>query len=197
MQGRAPIRLPARAAEAAPLRTRVFGRRLPSDAQRPRGSALHGRRRPARSGSLGLVRLGRLGRSRPLRTRVRESRAGRFHSGGRRRARRCAARRQDQPYIARVDSCPRHLADHRPEDGTNLLADKFDEWFFHGLHLKDLSSSCRFILNASNLTTGVRFGLERDLIGDWVMGRIETPPDFRLANAVAAFRPNGRTVNDG
>jgi hypothetical protein len=30
-----------------------------------------------------------------------------------------------------------------------------------------------------------------------VMGRIETPPDFRLANAVAAFRPNGRTVNDG
>lgn len=69
---------------------------------------------------------------------------------------------------------------------TNLLADQFDEWFFHGLHLKDLSASCRFIFNASNLTTGVRFGLERDLIGDWVMGRIETPADFRLANAVAA-----------
>jgi NTE family protein len=69
---------------------------------------------------------------------------------------------------------------------TNLLADQFDEWFFHHMHLTDLSARCRFIFNASNLTTGVRFGLERDLIGDWVMGRIETPADFRLANAVAA-----------
>jgi NTE family protein len=41
-----------------------------------------------------------------------------------------------------------------PRTRTNLLADRFDEWFFHGLHLKDLSSSCRFIFNASNLTTG-------------------------------------------
>lgn len=48
---------------------------------------------------------------------------------------------------------------------TNLLADRFDEWFFDGLLLRELSPSCRFIFNASNLTTGVRFGLEREFIG--------------------------------
>ena len=69
---------------------------------------------------------------------------------------------------------------------TELLADQFDDWFFHGRRLRELSRNCRFIFNASNLTTGVRFGLERDLIGDWVMGRIDTPPELRLADAVAA-----------
>jgi NTE family protein len=73
-----------------------------------------------------------------------------------------------------------------PRTRTELLADQFDEWFFDGLLLRRLSPSCRFIFNASNLSTGVRFGLERDFIGDWVMGRIDSPADFRLATAVAA-----------
>ena len=70
---------------------------------------------------------------------------------------------------------------------TDLLADKLDEWFFSGRLLEEIPSGCRFIFNASNLTTGVRFGFERDVFGDYVMGRRATAGSgLRLAQAAAA-----------
>ncbi|MGH2705797.1 MAG: patatin-like phospholipase family protein [Actinomycetota bacterium] len=74
-----------------------------------------------------------------------------------------------------------------PMTRTDLLADTFDEWFFDGRRLEDLSPDCRFIFNAANVTTGVRFGFERDVLGDWVMGRASTAgTGFRVAQAAAA-----------
>jgi NTE family protein len=70
---------------------------------------------------------------------------------------------------------------------THLLADTFDRWFFDGHRLAQLPAGCRFIFNAANLTTGVRFGFERDVFGDYVLGRrTTTGSDLRLATAVAA-----------
>jgi NTE family protein len=98
------------------------------------------------------------------------------------------------PAIARIsrESMTRGLVEHiwkiiGRKTRTNLLADTLDDWFFKGRKLVDLSPNCRFIFNASNLTTGVRFGFERDVVGDWVMGRVATAEtDLRLADAVAA-----------
>jgi NTE family protein len=70
---------------------------------------------------------------------------------------------------------------------THLLAESFDEWFFKGQLLEELSANCRFVFNAANLTTGVRFGFERDVFGDYVLGRRATSGSgLRLADAVAA-----------
>jgi NTE family protein len=70
---------------------------------------------------------------------------------------------------------------------THLLADTFDNWFFNGRKLEDLSSQCRFIFNAASVTTGVRFAFEREIVGDWVMGRSPTKgTNLRLATAIAA-----------
>jgi NTE family protein len=70
---------------------------------------------------------------------------------------------------------------------THVLADIFDDWFFNGRKLEDLSANCRFILNAASVTTGVRFAFEREIVGDWVMGRTHTKgTGLRLATAAAA-----------
>jgi len=70
---------------------------------------------------------------------------------------------------------------------TDLLAEELDELFFHGLLLEDLDPGVRFIINAANTSTGVRFGFERDVVGDYVVGQIPTRgSDLRLATAVAA-----------
>jgi NTE family protein len=70
---------------------------------------------------------------------------------------------------------------------THLLADMFDRWFFDGRKLEELSSQCRFIINAASVTTGVRFAFEREIVGDWVMGRARTKgTGLRLATAAAA-----------
>lgn len=70
---------------------------------------------------------------------------------------------------------------------THLLADTFDAWFFDGRRLEDLSTQCRFIINAASVTTGVRFAFEREIVGDWVMGRALTKGSgLRLATAAAA-----------
>jgi NTE family protein len=74
-----------------------------------------------------------------------------------------------------------------PKTRTHLLADTFDGWFFDSRKLEDLSTRCRFIINAASVTTGVRFAFEREIIGDWVMGRALTKGSgLRLATAVAA-----------
>ena len=74
-----------------------------------------------------------------------------------------------------------------PKTRTELLADQFDDWFFEGRKLEDLSPQCRFIINAASVTTGVRFAFEREIVGDWVMGRTHTKgTGLRLATAAAA-----------
>jgi NTE family protein len=70
---------------------------------------------------------------------------------------------------------------------TDLLADTLDDWFFGGRLLEAVSARCRFVFSAANLTTGVRFGFERDVFGDYVLGLRQTADSgVRLAEAVAA-----------
>jgi NTE family protein len=70
---------------------------------------------------------------------------------------------------------------------TDLLADFLDEWFFDQRRLEDLPGGIRFVFNAANISTGVRFGFERDVLGDWVIGRVATAgAGIRVAQAVAA-----------
>jgi predicted acylesterase/phospholipase RssA len=74
-----------------------------------------------------------------------------------------------------------------PKTRTQLLADTFADWFYGQRRLDELSPSCRFVFNAADLTTGVRFGFERDVFGDYVLGRRVTDGStLRLADAVAA-----------
>ena len=78
------------------------------------------------------------------------------------------------------------------ETRTTLLAGAFDDWFFGRIKLAALSPDCRFIFNAANLTTGVRFGFERDVIGDYVIGNVTTtqrPLSMSLAVACSAAVP--------
>ena len=70
---------------------------------------------------------------------------------------------------------------------TDLLAEALDEWWFDGRMLADLPADVRWIFNASNMTTGVGFGFERDVVGDYVFGRLSTAQlPVRLTTAVAA-----------
>lgn len=70
---------------------------------------------------------------------------------------------------------------------TDLLADALDERFFHGRTLESLDAGARFIINAANLTTGVRFAFERDILGDYVLGLAPTNgTGVTVAAAVAA-----------
>ena len=70
---------------------------------------------------------------------------------------------------------------------TDLLADLFDRWFFDGALLEELPAGTRFVFNAANLTTGVRFGFERDVVGDYVLGLVPARgTGLRVAQAAAA-----------
>jgi NTE family protein len=70
---------------------------------------------------------------------------------------------------------------------TELLADAFDDWWFDGIQLEQLDPEVRWIVNAANVTTGVRFGFERDVLGDYVLGLASTRgTGVRLATAAAA-----------
>ena len=74
-----------------------------------------------------------------------------------------------------------------PSTRTDLLAEYFDRWFLNGKRLEDLSPIVRWVFSAANVTTGVRFGFEREVIGDWVLGRIPTAgTGIRVAQAAAA-----------
>lgn len=70
---------------------------------------------------------------------------------------------------------------------TDVLAWAFDDWFLEGYRLEALDPGCRWIFNAANLTTGARFGFERDVVGDYVVGLASTAgTGLRVAQAVAA-----------
>lgn len=55
-----------------------------------------------------------------------------------------------------------------------MLASAFDRRFFGGRTLESLDAGCRFVINATNLTTGERFAFERDVVGDYVLGMAPT-----------------------
>lgn len=72
-------------------------------------------------------------------------------------------------------------------DRTGLLADAFDSWWFDGIELEQLDPQVRWIVNAANVTTGVRFAFERDVVGDYVVGLTPTAgTGIRLATAASA-----------
>jgi NTE family protein len=74
-----------------------------------------------------------------------------------------------------------------PATRTDLLARRFDEWFFGGRQLADLDSEVRWIVNAANQTSGVRFTFERDVVGDYTIGLVPTrETGITLSRAVAA-----------
>lgn len=74
-----------------------------------------------------------------------------------------------------------------PRTRTDVLARAFDRRFFDGARLEDLDDGCRFIINAANLVTGVRFAFERDVVGDYVVGLASTGgTGLRVSTAVAA-----------
>ncbi len=73
-----------------------------------------------------------------------------------------------------------------PQNRTHVLARVMDGRFFHGRTLSSLDPGCRFIINAANIVTGVRFAFERDVVGDYVTGLAHTPTDLKVAFAAAA-----------
>jgi NTE family protein len=70
---------------------------------------------------------------------------------------------------------------------TDLLAHHLEEWFFENAALEDLDQGVRWIWSAANLVTGVRFGFEGPVLGDYVIGLVPTAGSgVRLSRAVAA-----------
>lgn len=70
---------------------------------------------------------------------------------------------------------------------TTVLADRLDKWFLDGRLLKDIPAGSWFMFNAANVTEGVRFRFDADVIGDYVNGSIATADtNIRVSTAVAA-----------
>lgn len=72
------------------------------------------------------------------------------------------------------------------QNRTHVLARALDRRFFEGRTLSSLDPECRFVINAANLVTGVRFAFERDVIGDYVTGLAPTGDRLRVSFAAAA-----------
>jgi NTE family protein len=74
-----------------------------------------------------------------------------------------------------------------PTTRTQVLARMFKDWWFDEHPLADLSPDVRWIFNAANITTGVRFGFEREVVGDYVIGAVRSADTrLRVADAVAS-----------
>lgn len=65
------------------------------------------------------------------------------------------------------------------------VAAAYDKYLFHGATLRDLPDAPRFIINATNVQSGVLWRFSKPYMGDYRVGRIEKP-DFPIALAVAA-----------
>ncbi len=65
------------------------------------------------------------------------------------------------------------------------LADLFDRLLFGGLTLEGLPPEPRFVINATNLATGVLWRFSRPYMADYLVGQV-LEPRVRLAIAVAA-----------
>lgn len=73
-----------------------------------------------------------------------------------------------------------------PLNRTHILARCMDRRFFHGRTLASLDPECRFVINAANIVTGVRFAFERDVLGDYVTGLAPSGERLPVAFAAAA-----------
>ncbi|MEH0526771.1 patatin-like phospholipase family protein [Streptomyces stelliscabiei] len=74
-----------------------------------------------------------------------------------------------------------------PTTRTDLLARRLDDWLYDGTELENLDPQVRWIVNAANQTTGVRFTFERDVYGDYSIGLARTNgTGLRLSRAVSA-----------
>jgi NTE family protein len=73
------------------------------------------------------------------------------------------------------------------DNRTDVLGRQMDRWFFDETLLEDVDPEVRFVINAANIVTGVRFTFERDVVGDYVIGLADTAgTGLRLAQAAAA-----------
>lgn len=71
------------------------------------------------------------------------------------------------------------------ENDTQKYATEFNT-LYENKTLADLSSNCRFIINATNLQTGCRFRFEKSDFGDYKTGYSYDTSFYTLGNAVAA-----------
>lgn len=65
------------------------------------------------------------------------------------------------------------------------VATAYDKYLFHGATLQDLPDNPRFVINATNVQSGVLWRFSKPYMGDYRVGRILNP-DFSIARAVAA-----------
>jgi NTE family protein len=65
------------------------------------------------------------------------------------------------------------------------IASAYDERLFHGATLQDLPDEPRFVINATNVQSGVLWRFMKPAMRDYRVGAIENPT-VRLADAVAA-----------
>jgi len=72
------------------------------------------------------------------------------------------------------------------ETPATRFADVLDERLYHGATLGGLPERPRFVINATNLATGVLWKFSRDRMGDYRAGYVDHPHDVRIAMAVAA-----------
>lgn len=73
-----------------------------------------------------------------------------------------------------------------PPTRTTILANALDQWFYDGAKLHDLSETCDFVINATNLNSGVRFGFKQYSVGDYTLGFVKPRDSLLVAEAVAA-----------
>lgn len=69
---------------------------------------------------------------------------------------------------------------------TDVLADVLDDCFYKGQKLCQITDKCDFVINATNLNSGSRFGFQQYRIGDYTLGFAKPLESLRLAQAVAA-----------
>jgi NTE family protein len=72
------------------------------------------------------------------------------------------------------------------ENDTQKYANEFNNSLYNQKTLANLSSNCRFIINATNLQTGCRFRFEKNDFGDYRTGYSYDTSFFLLGDAVAA-----------
>jgi NTE family protein len=75
-----------------------------------------------------------------------------------------------------------------PGSVSSKVASRYDRYLYHGSTLQSLPTDDvgpRFIINATNLQTGVLWRFSRPYMADYKMGRVNFP-DVSLATAVAA-----------
>jgi NTE family protein len=68
---------------------------------------------------------------------------------------------------------------------ARTMASQFDRHLYHGMTFDRLVASPRFVINATNIATGVLFRFSQPFMGDYLIGRVANP-NVRVSMAVAA-----------